>query len=91
MVPTSTIWVKHPTSGKEINVAPLILLLDELDAPPNSHPCAGVSDVLHRTIRTLNVTVHDQDVSPVKHIADLYRDLHSMEDAFQAVTVREAA
>ena len=89
-MPTSTIWVKHPKTGQEINVAPLLLALDQFDAPLNAPLCEGARDAIRQVIRVINLSEHNPVLTPGKLI-DVYYDLHRLEDVFTAMSAGQVA
>lgn len=84
----SPCWVHVPGTTREIDVAPLLTVLDQFDAPLNAPLHSGASLTLTRVIRLLNVTVHDGQITSPIDLANLYRDLHRLEDALNALQDR---
>ena len=85
-ISSEAIWVAHPKTGRQINVAPLFNALDEFDREPTSSIASGGLDVVRQIIRTLNITVHDPQFTSPVYIANLYQDLHRLEDMFAEMT-----
>lgn len=81
----TSIWVLDPESGREYDVAPLFETLNVLDRPGNTSINTSGRVVINRTIRTLNVTVHDPQITTPLHLANLYRDLHQLADMFEQI------
>ena len=84
------IWVFNPATGKDIDVAPLLTVLNQFDAPSNTPINTGAREAIKRTIRVLNVTVHDPHVNNPILLANLYKDLHLLEDMFDQLSEKAA-
>lgn len=91
-MPNSSIYVKHPTTGQEINVAPLLLALSTFDAPcPNASLAESAKYAIQRINRVLNLTEHNYALNSPGLLVDVYQDLHRLEDAFGAMKEKENA
>lgn len=76
------LFVLDPQSGEQLNVGSLAEALHQFDVPPNSSLCMGARDAIHRIIKILNLTVHDPAVTNPVDLANVYRDLHALDELF---------
>lgn len=81
----TSLWVADPETGREYDVAPLFETMHVLDRPGNTSLNTSGRDAINRTLRTLNVTVHDPLITPPQHLANLYKDLHLLSDMFEQI------
>ena len=87
----SEVWVAHPENGaKLVNVGPLLYQLSKFGAPAGSLLKTGSLAVLNKTIRLLNVIVHDSNLITPVDLANLYQDLYTLSDALDGLNEREA-
>ncbi|GAB4018792.1 hypothetical protein [Spirosoma koreense] len=76
-------WVTHPDcQDRLVYIEPFLKELSQLDAPPGTSLVEGALQTIARTLRLLNVTVHDPYITDPHDLANLYRDLHRLGDAF---------
>ncbi|QIP15712.1 hypothetical protein G8759_25295 [Spirosoma aureum] len=90
--PSASIWVAHPERPDlQVDVAPVFSTLGTFDAPADAPFASGATDVIRRTIRTLNLSEHNPALIPPGTLVDLYQDLHRLEDMFEAIHDQQPA
>lgn len=83
---TNPTRVSEPQTSLRVDVEPFLTLLHQLDTPPGAPIGAGGAALIRQTIRVLTTSVIDPQVHSPVDMANLYADLHKLEDMFLATT-----